>query len=125
MKNTGIVNGFPSQKKTRAQKGKSWAKQCVDYADDSMLVQSDGVRASRRNKIVNLNLYNGFLDKRELTNYVNPNRTEAAFITEDIPHNPIIVPKIDLLVGEEFKRRFDWRVVVTNPDAISEKRSCT
>ena len=114
---------FLVKRRLELKKGKSWAKQCVDYADDSMLVQSDGVRASRRNKIVNLNLYNGFLDKRELTNYVNPNRTEAAFITEDIPHNPIIVPKIDLLVGEEFKRRFDWRVVVTNPDAISEKEA--
>lgn len=114
-------NGFPSQKKTRAQKTKVWAQQCVDYADNTLLLQTDGVRQSRRNKIINLNLYNGILDKRELSNYVNPNRTEASFLSEDIPHNPIIVPKIDLLVGEEYKRRFDWRATVTNPDAISEK----
>jgi len=119
--NKGVTNGFPSQKKTRAEKSKAWAKQCVDYADDSILIHNDGVRQTRRNKIVNLNLYNGKLDAREISNVVNPNKTEASFLIDEIPHYPIIVPKIDLLVGEEYKRRFDFRVIVTNPDAISEK----
>jgi hypothetical protein len=37
-------------------------------------------------------------------------------------HNyPIANPKIDLLVGEERKRRFDWHARVVNDDAISDK----
>jgi hypothetical protein len=32
-----------------------------------------------------------------------------------------MVPKIDLLVGEEINRKFDFSCIVTNPDAISHK----
>ena len=46
---------------------------------------------------------------------------DANFVPDNIPHHPIAVPKIDLLVGEEMKRRFDWKVIVTNPDAVSKK----
>ena len=115
------INGFPSQKKSKSQKSKKWAKQCVDYGDNSIGLHDEGVRQSRRNKIINLNLYNGRIERNELSNYVNPNRTSASYIYDDLPHHPIVVPKIDLLVGEEFKRRFDCRVIVTNPDAISRK----
>ena len=56
-----------------------------------------------------------------MTNVVNPHQVEATYVPDNIPHQPIIVPKIDLLVGEEIKRRFDWSCVVTNPDAITKK----
>jgi hypothetical protein len=71
--------------------------------------------------VINLNLYNGIVDIRDLTDVVNPFHMDASFIPDNIPHHPIIVPKIDLLVGEEIKRRFDWKVIVTNQDAISKK----
>ena len=58
---------------------------------------------------------------QDLTEVVNPHHLEASYVPQQIPHIPIIVPKIDLLVGEEIKRRFDWSVIVTNPDAITKK----
>jgi hypothetical protein len=44
---------------------------------------------------------------------------------DDMPfkpqHYPIANSKINLLVGEEMKKRFDWKVKVINDDAVSEK----
>lgn len=116
-----IATGFPSQKKTRSQKTKKWAQDCVDAGDTRGLFQNDGVRQHRKNKIINFNLYNGKVDRSDMDLIINPHNTVAGFIPDEIPHYPIAAPKIDLLVGEELKRRFDYKVVVTNPDAISDK----
>lgn len=115
------LNGFPSQKKTKTQKTKDWAKQCVDSADNNTAYHHEGVRKKRRDKLINLNLYNGILDRRDLEATINPSNLKGSFIPDEIPHYPIAAPKVDLLVGEEYNRRFDYKVVVTNPDAISEK----
>jgi hypothetical protein len=114
-------SAFPSQKKTRTQKTKEWAKQCVQAADSKGMYQHEGVRNYRRSKLINYQLYNGIIDRKDMELTINPHRTVAAFIPDELPHYPIAAPKINLLLGEELKRRFDFKVVVTNPDAISEK----
>jgi hypothetical protein len=114
-------NSFPSQKKTRNQKNKKWAQQCIDAADTEGLYRHEGVRQFRRAKLINYNLYNGKIDRRDMELTINPHKTVAAYIPDELPHYPIAAPKIDLLVGEELKRRFDYKVVITNPDAVSEK----
>ena len=120
MSSTG-PNGFPSQKKTKKQKTKDWAIQCVDYADTQSGLHSQGVRKSRREKYINYRLYDGHIDMTDLELTVNPYKTIGSFIPDSLPHYPIAAPKIDLLVGEELNRRFEYKVVVSNPDAISEK----
>ena len=112
---------LPRQRLSYRQKTKEWRKDNLDYADKHSFYNNERVRQSLKNKIINLNLYNGIVDVRDLTNIVNPNQIDATFIPDNIPHHPILVPKVDLLVGEETKRRFDWKVVVTNPDAVSKK----
>ncbi len=120
---TPRINGLilPRQRLPYAQKNIEWRKDNVDYADRHSFYNNERVRKSLQNKILNLNLYNGIVDARDLTNVVNPHQIDASFVPDNIPHHPIIVPKIDLLVGEEIKRRFDWSVIVTNADAISKK----
>ncbi len=120
---TPRINGLilPRQRLPYAQKNIEWRKDNVDYADRHSFYNNERVRKSLQNKIINLNLYNGIVDARDLTNVVNPHQIDASFVPDNIPHHPIIVPKIDLLVGEEIKRRFDWSVIVTNADAISKK----
>lgn len=120
-KNVESFNGFPSQKKTRSQKTKKWAEQCVNAADSEGLYQHEGVRQVRKNKLINYNLYNGKIDRRDMELSINPHKTLAGYIPDELPHYPIAAPKIDLLVGEELKRRFDYKVVITNPDAVSQK----
>lgn len=111
----------PRQKLSFKQKTKEWRKQNLDYADNFTMFHNEEIRQSLRNKMINLNLYNGIVDVRDLTNVVNPNNIDASYVPDNIPHNPIIVPKIDLLVGEESKRRFDYFPIVTDPNSISRK----
>lgn len=51
---------------------------------------------------------------------INPDNIEAGFIPDRIQHYPIMNSKLNVLIGEESKRVFDYRVVVTNPNAVSE-----
>jgi len=112
---------LPPQRLPYIKKTKPWRKDNVDYADKHSFYHNESVRKSLKNKVINLNLYNGVVDIRDLTTTVNPYQMDASFIPDNIPHHPIVVPKIDLLVGEEIKRRFDWNVIVTNADAITKK----
>jgi hypothetical protein len=111
----------PRQKLAFSKKTKQWRKDNVDAASKLSLYHSSGVRKDLKNKIVNMNLYNGKVDVRDMAEVLNPNNLDASYIPDNIPHHPILVPKIDLLVGEEANRRFDWKVMVTNSDAISMK----
>ena len=112
---------LPRQRLPFNEKDKKWRRDCVDHADRHSFYNNERVRKNLQTKVINLNLYNGIVDVRDLTNVVNPHQIDATFIPDNIPHHPIMVPKIELLVGEEVKRRFDWSVIVTNPDAITKK----
>lgn len=114
-------SSFPSQKKTKSQRTKKWYKECVDAVNTSGFFADEGVRASYRDKIVNSNLYNGKLDPSDMVRVLNPTNISSRTVEAEIQHYPIVNPRIDVLVGEEFKRRFDYRAVVSNPEAISEK----
>lgn len=114
-------SAFPRQKLGRTRKTKQWAKQCVDAADNKGMYQHEGLRNHKKTKFINYQLYNGIINKEDMALTINPHKTIASFIPDDLPHYPIAAPKIDLLLGEELKRRFDYKVVVTNPDAISQK----
>lgn len=50
----------------------------------------------------------------------NPEGIKANFIPEKIQHYSIMNSKLNVLKGEELGRVFDYRVIVTNPNAISE-----
>jgi len=115
------IQSLPPQRLSYARKTKKWRKSNVDYADRHSFYHNEFVRKSLRNRVINYNLYNGVVDVRDINRVINPTKLDATFVPDNIPHHPILVPKIDLLVGEEIKRRFDWRVVVSNADAISAK----
>jgi len=51
---------------------------------------------------------------------LNPENVRAGYVPDKIQHYPIINSKLNVLRGEESKRLFDFKVVVTNPNAISE-----
>jgi hypothetical protein len=121
MSDETTANGFPSQKKSSKQKSDTWAKQCINYAETQSGLYNEGVRLSKKEKFINYRLYNGHIDMDDLELTVNPHQTIGSFIPDKIPHYPIAAPKIDLLVGEELNRRFEYKVIVSNPDAISEK----
>jgi len=58
----------------------------------------------------------------DVRSFVNPYDLETEEIPEKIEHFPIAVPRLDLLIGESIKRRFDWTVLVSDPDSVSSKQ---
>ena len=116
---------MPSQKKSLAEKVKNdyqWAKDCLDAGHAMILFQNQGLRQNRINKKVNYDLYSGVVDINDMERTCNPHRMTGTSFPSNIKHYPLINPKVNILRGEEVKRRFDWKVVVINPDAISEKQ---
>lgn len=113
---------FPSQKKRTREKTEEWAKECVEAA--ILLATSNsnnGIRDNKRNMKANYDLYDGKIDKSDIERTVNPWGLDAATFPTTLECYPIATNKINLLIGEEAKRRFDWRLIVTNTDAVSEK----
>jgi hypothetical protein len=118
---SGITSKMPRQKLPYKQKGKAWRVSNVDAADKYSFYNNERVRQTVQNRVINLNLYNGIVSSEDMIQTLNPQQIDAEFITKKIPHKPIMVPKIDVLVGEEINRPFDWFFTVVNKDAISKK----
>lgn len=114
-------NIFPSQKKSTAEKGKQWRKDCINGAEHLVYYTDDSLRKSRKSKKINYDLYSDILDSTDVAKTVDPLGLESTYTPAKMQNYPICNPKIDLLVGEEIKRKFDWRVRVINDDAISSK----
>ena len=114
------IGGFPPQQLSFNKKGKKWRARCVDFGDDHSLMHYHLTRKSVRAMKINYDLLNGKIHMDDLKVIVNPYNIEASFIPENIQHYPVINSKLEVLRGEESKRTFDFRVIVTNPNAVSE-----
>jgi len=114
------IGGFPPQQLPFSRKNKSWRKRCVDFGDNYSLIHYHLTRKSVYSMKVNYDLINGKIHMSDMKLLVNPYGIDASFIPDNIQHYPIINSKLEILRGEESKRLFDFSVVVTNPNAISE-----
>lgn len=115
-----ITGGLPPQQLSFSRKNKKWRKKCVDCGDSYSLMNYDLTVRSVRAMNINYDLLRGKLHMADLKALVNPFGIDASFIPDSIQHYDIIHPKIEVLKGEESKRLFDFRVIVTNPNAVSE-----
>lgn len=111
---------FPPQQLSYNKKNQAWRKKCVQWADTKSFFNYSLVRKSVIHKKINYDLLRGKLHMNDLEYLINPENIKAGFIPDRIQHYPIINSKINILKGEESKRLFDYRVVITNPNAISE-----
>ena len=114
------IGGFPPQQMSFTKKNKAWRKRCVDFGDDHSLLHHHLTRKSVFTMKINYDLVNGKLHMEDMKLLLNPYSIDASFIPDTIQHYPIINSKIQVLKGEESKRLFDFKVIVTNPNAISE-----
>lgn len=92
----------------------------MDWADSRTFFNYAPVRNSTIHKRVNYDLFNGKLHMQDLEAVLNPEAIKEKVTPSAIQHYPIINSKLQVLRGEESKRVFDFRVVVTNPNSISE-----
>lgn len=111
---------FPRQKKKSSQKGPKWQKQHLDWVEDIFLLDDSPVRETLKNRISNFKLYLGTTSKSDYDVLLNPGQLNNIFVPDDIQHYPIAKPYLNVLIGEEAERRFEWQAVVTNPNAISQ-----
>lgn len=114
------IGGFPPQQLSFGRKNKEWRKKCVDCGVGYST--SDYNKAAWDVKTMNINydLMRGILHMDDLKVLINPFNIDASFIPDNIQHYPIINSKIQVLKGEESKRLFDFKAIVTNPNSISE-----
>ena len=111
---------LPPQQLPFHRKTKKWRKQIVDWADSKTFFNYSPVRNSVIHKKINYDLLNGKLHMQDLEMVINPENQSAGFIPDKIQHYPIMNSKLNVLRGEESKRVFDFRVIITNPNSISE-----
>lgn len=112
---------FPAQKKLERQKTEDWAKQCIRAACD-MGIYNDSYYNDYKEARTNVDMYNNILNVDDMMNMCDPfNLIDENDFPFKPQHYPIANSKINVLVGEEVKRRFDWSVNVINPGAISQK----
>lgn len=116
---SSFVN-FPRQQLPFKAKSKAWRIKCVDWGDSKTFFNYSPVRKSTIHKKINYDLVNGKLHMEDMQAVINPENLKVGYIPDRIQHYPIINSKLNVLRGEESKRVFDYRVVVTNPNAISE-----
>ena len=116
---SSFVN-FPRQQLPFKAKSKAWRVKCVQWADSKTFFNYSPVRKSVIHKKINYDLVNGKLHMEDMQAVINPENLKVGYIPDRIFHYPIINSKLNVLRGEESKRVFDYRVVVTNPNAISE-----
>lgn len=111
---------FPRQQLPFSQKTKKWRKQCMDWADSKTFFNYSPVRKSTIHKKINYDLLNGKLHMEDMEAIINPESIKVGYIPDRIQHYPIMNSKLNVLRGEETKRVFDFKVVVTNPNAVTE-----
>lgn len=111
---------FPRQQLSFKAKSKAWRKSMLDWADSKTFFNYSPVRKSVIHKKINYDLINGRIHMEDLQAMVNPEDIKTGYSPERIQHYPIMNSKINVLRGEESKRVFDYRVIVTNPNAVSE-----
>lgn len=111
---------FPPQQLSFNRKTKAWRKKIVDWASSKSFFNYSMVRHSVVHKKINYDLIAGKLHIKDMMLVINPNSIDAGYIPDSIQHYPIMNSKLNVLRGEESKRVFDYRVIVTNPTAISE-----
>jgi len=108
---------FPIQQLSYKAKTKAWRKSHVEWADKVASIANELVRKSVGDKIINYDLMNGVLNLDDVRIVLNPENIKAQYTQiGDIQHFPILNSKINLLLGEELKRPYNWHVTITNPE---------
>lgn len=114
------IFNLPPQQLPFSKKTKEWRKKHIDFADTNTYSNSSLVRKSVYKQKINYDLLAGKLHMDDLMKVLNPDKLDVGYIPDSIPHYPVMNSKLNILRGEESRRPFDYRVVVTNPNSISK-----
>lgn len=115
------INQFPLQRLPMSKKTQDWKESCVDYIiGHSQGGSRNGNTRTRKEEMQTYyDLYNSIYNEKDLKYVTNPFKQQDGFPAMAQDYN-IIKPKIDLLLGEETKRPFNFKIVRTSDIATSE-----
>lgn len=116
------IGSFPVQKLPMSKKTKDWKEACVNYIiGKSGFSSGSGNNGRTRYEEMQTyyDLYNSIYNEKDLLYVTNPFKQKDGFPATAQDYN-IIKPKVDLLLGEETKRPFNFRVVRTSDNATSD-----
>lgn len=115
------INQFPIQKLPMSKKTKDWREANVDYIiGKSMGGSRNGNNRTRKEEMQTYyDLYNSIYNEKDLKYVTNPFKQQDGFPAMAQDFN-VVKPKIDLLLGEETKRPFNFKTIRTSDIATSE-----
>jgi len=111
---------FPPQKIPLKRKNEAWGKACVDYITGMSETVPAGQQVTSYEEMQTFyDLYNSIFDEKDLKYVTDPFKQDDGFPASPQNFN-IIRPKIDLLIGEETKMPFRFKVMRTSQSAASD-----
>jgi len=112
-------NKWPYQKRSTSSKTLQFGIECLEAAENmpSELTTLD----DKLEMVENADLINGKLDPDRIKKIVNPMGLKVATFRPPTQSYPLLRDKIDLLLGEEWKRKFDFAARLVNPEAVRDK----
>jgi hypothetical protein len=98
-----------------------WGKDIINYLAEFADSQIDRGGQEYTRKLGNYQLYNNLLNQKDFENECNPWGLSVGKLKDDIkPYNKIY-NKVQVLLGEELKRKLNFRAIVTNSEGIKSK----
>lgn len=114
---------FPKQQLPYNEKTDEWGKENIEAGIMLSAHDYGKARKTKNAEKLNYDLVNGILDETDIEQAFNPMGLKGVKFPAKIQNYPIEIGKLNVLKGEEARRRFDWRLRVLNEDAISERET--
>mgnify|MGYP000176860374 CR=1 FL=1 len=97
---------FPRQKLSDSKKTDKWHKECVDFGES--LLHDTKLRASHKNKQINLDLAINKIDRADFERIINPDNLPPDTIPAEFKHigienNKDLKHELDLIISKELK----------------------
>ena len=118
------ISFMPKQNISEAEKNfndKEWYKECCNAAVSLISTTNNSKRSTRKNKLINYDLYNGRLNKKDLKYVINPFGLEEEDTPAELRHYDKVSSIFNVLIGEEAKKPFNFVVRAINEEAISNR----
>lgn len=122
-----MLNNFPKQRLSYAEKVANNYQWCKDVMHQLLVLHETSstapyhVNGSYHRKLANYQLYNNILNQKDFERECNPLGIEVGQFADEIqPYNKTY-NKIQVLLGEELKRPFNYKAVLVNSEGIKTK----
>ncbi len=112
---------LPIQKVSDRDKTAKWFEECATAAISIALNDDNSIALSSERKQINLDLYDGIIDEKELKKHFDTMNIYNDDYTPSFKNFAVIKNKIDLLHGEYLERNEEYGVAVVDFNSLARK----